>query len=176
MLLSLAFSVLALASTSITAEYEVPVPPELVAYSRFELGTVKVSNEGGQVRIRYKLPLLLTGLENKIEMIGSRDERGVLRLSGEYGSAECDGFQEGQQCRLVYQHLQVDLARSEAELDKLGLSEADRAALLQVIKRFQGADKPKLLEQVAFLVEREGGDMQGIIHFGKPVEGDSAHY
>lgn len=170
MLISLILSVLAIASSSIeiSAEYEVPVPAELVAYSRFQMEPVKVKNEGGELRVRYKLPLLLTGIENEIEMRGSYGKNGVLLLNGGKGRAECDGFQSGQQCRVKYEGLHVNLAAAEAELDKLGLPEADRAGVLQVIKRFQGADRHALLP-VAFLAEREGGDMQGIIHYGEPV-------
>lgn len=172
MLLSLILSVLAIASTEITAEYEVPVPAQLVAYSRFKMEPVKVNKEGGEVRVRYKLPILLTGVENEIEMRGSYGNDGVLLLNGGKGRAECSGFQQGQQCNVRYSGLTVDLARSEAELDKLGLSEGDRAGVLQVIKTFQGADKAAMaLPEVAFFLVREsGGDMQGIIHYGAPVE------
>jgi hypothetical protein len=172
MLVSLILSVLAIASTEISAEYEVPVPAELVAYSRFKMEPVKVNTEGGQVRVRYKLPLLLTGIEQKIEMQGTYGDNGVLIFNGRKGRAECSGFQKGQECRVKYSGVSVDLTRSEAELDKLGLSEADRAGVLQVIKHFQGADKiATALPEAAFLLEREsGGDMQGIIHYGDPVE------
>ena len=171
MLLTLILSALAFASTEISAEYEVPVPAELAAYSRFKMEPVKVQNEGGQVRVRYKLPLLLTGVENKIEMRGTYGTGGVLLLEGGKGRAECSGFQVGQQCRVKYNDLQIDQARSEAELEKLGLSETDRAGVLQVIRHFQGADKIAALPELAFLVERDnGGDMQGIIHYGAPVE------
>lgn len=172
MLLSLVLSVLAIASTEISAEYEVPVPAELSAYSRFEMEPVKVKREGGEVRVRYKLPLLLTGIEQEIEMRGTYGNDGVLLLEGGKGRAECSGFQEGQQCRVKYKGINVDLALAEAELDKLGLAEADRAGVLQVIKTFQGTDKEAMaLPEAAFLLAREsGGDMQGIIHYGAPVE------
>lgn len=171
MLLSLILSVIAIASTEISAEYEVPVPAELVAYSRFKMEPVKIKSEDGQVRVRYKLPILLTGIEQEIEMRGSYGDNGVLLLKGGKGRAECNGFQEGQQCNVKYNDLQVDLNRSKAELEKLGLSEADRERVLQVIKRFQGADKmAQALPEVAFLLERDsGGDMQGIIHYGAPI-------
>ena len=165
MLISLILAAMAFASTEISAEYEVPVPAELVAYSRFKMEPVEVQTENGEVRVKYKVPLLLTGLENEIEMRGAYGSKGELILNGGKGRAECDGFQNGQQCRVKYNSLDLDLARSEAELDKLGLAEADRAGVLQVIKRFQGVgDSP-----AAFLREREGGDMQGIIHYGEPI-------
>jgi hypothetical protein len=167
MLVSLILSALAFASTQIAAEYEVPVPAELSAYSRFAMEPVKIKNENGQVRVRYKLPVLLTGVETKIEMRGSYGRDGVLLLNGGQGSAECDGFQSGQQCRVKYKGLAVSLEAAQAELDKLGLSEAHRAAVLQVIKRFQGVDDASFAP--SFLLEREGGDMQGIIHYGEPV-------
>lgn len=172
MLLSLVLSVLAMASTEISAEYEVPVPAELISYSRFKMDPVKVKTENGQVRVRYKLPILLTGIEQEIEMQGTYGDNGFLILKGGKGQAECSGFQEGQQCRVKYKDVQVDLARSEIELEKLGLPEADRAGVLQVIKRFQGADKTAMaLPELAFVLEREsGGDMQGIIHYGAPLE------
>jgi hypothetical protein len=172
MLLSLILSVFAFASTEIAAEYEVPVPAELAAYSRFKMDPVKVNKEGGEVRVRYKLPLLLTGIEQEIEMRGTYGSDGVLLLEGGKGLAKCSGFQEGQQCRVKYKDVAVDLALAEAELEKLGLAETDRAGVLQVIKRFQGADKEAMaLPEVAFLLERDsGGDMQGIIHYGAPVQ------
>jgi hypothetical protein len=105
-------------------------------------------------------------------MQGSYGDNGVLIFNGIKGRAECSGFQKGQECRVKYKGVSVDLARSEAELDKLGLSEADRAGVLQVIKHFQGADKAAMTSpNAAFLLERDsGGDMQGIIHYGEPVE------
>ena len=166
MLLSLIVSVFAFAG--IPAEYEVPVPAELAAYSRFAMAPVEVRAKGDEVRVKYCLPLLLTGVRNEIELRGSRED-GVFRLSGEHAEAECDGFEPGRQCRVEYRNLRVDLARAEAELDQLALPENDRAGVLAVIKRFMGYKQAAALPEVFFALAREGGDMQGIVHFGIPA-------
>ncbi len=130
------------------AEYEVPVPAELTPYSRFKMEGVKFENEGGRVRVSYKLPLELTGIENKFHFEGVEDRSGVLRLRSERGVMECRVLAGVDTCRVKYTEISQDMLAVERLLDSQRLPLDVKQGIMAVAGRF-------------------GGDMQGIIRYRK---------
>jgi hypothetical protein len=130
------------------AEYEVPVPADLSPYSHFKMEGVKFENEGGRVRVSYKLPLELTGIENKLRFEGVDDGSGVLRLRSEQGVMECRVLAGVDTCRVKYTEISQDMPAVERLLDSQRLPLDVKQGIMAVAGRF-------------------GGDMQGIIRYQK---------
>jgi len=128
------------------ADYEVPVPADLAPYSHFKMEGVKFENEGGRVRVSYKLPLELTGIENKLRFEGVDDGSGVLRLRSERGVMECRVLEGVDTCGVKYTEISQDMLAVERLLDSQRLPLDVKQGIMAVAARI-------------------GGDMQGIIRY-----------
>lgn len=133
----------ALAAGERAATYEVPVREELKAYATFPMDPVRVTINGGEMSVRYEMPLSLTGVKSEQEFRGLLGkERTELRSA--QGTMACIASENA--CRVKYSYLQIDERSAEAELVRLG---------------FIGPE----LESKLMVVAALGGDMQGIIRF-----------
>lgn len=162
MLASLMLPLLCFAA-DLPADYEVPVPAELKAYSRYAMEPVNVGQEGGEIRVRYTLPRALTGAENEVEMFGIRGKNGVLELSGKNGSARCVREGANESCAVKYLKVRFDLDRVREELEKMGLSPEEKAGYLKVSTHLAQGGREHAF--ASLMAASGGSDMQGIIHY-----------
>lgn len=150
-LATLLLAPLAMASDKLAAEYEVPVPAELEAYSRYQMSGIKVRSDGRRLEVSYKLPLELTGIENHLKFEGVDDGSGVVKLTGNHGSMECQAEAGLEACRVKYYGVRQDLSAVERLLDAQRLPQQEKVGRLAVAARF-------------------GGDMEGIIRYRLPLK------
>ncbi len=123
-----------------SATYEVPgsqgVPPYQMKF--------KLKKKNGLYFTDYKLPLDLTGVENRIKANGSFDQNGDLVLIGKNGKLTCHLI--ARQCEAVYDYIVVDEEQVRLRFQARGLSEEEIKPFLAVSRKF-------------------GGDPIGVIHF-----------
>ncbi len=125
---------------SIAATYEVPGSEDVPPYQM----EFKLKKKKNLYFTDYKLPLDLTGAENRIRAQGSFDQNGVLVLAGKNGKLSCQFTTR--QCHAVYEDIVVDEDLVRFRLQEKGLSEEEIKPFLAATRRF-------------------GGDPIGVIHF-----------
>jgi hypothetical protein len=145
------------------ANYEVPVPAELKEYAHFYLSDLQVdSRRDGRIKITYTLPLVITGVKNRIRFEGTVGEDGVARLTGEHNSTmECRAEGEGQKCVAKYHGIEQDLEAVASLLDTLKVPAEEKEMRLAVARH-----AVKFPTRALAAMMREGGDMEGFIFYG----------
>jgi hypothetical protein len=117
--------------------YEVPVPadqPELTPFSSFPLDEISLRVRGSEARIKYDLPIELTGVINSIVLTSTADETGAFRKwEGPLGTAVC----KDNQCDVAYQDLTIDMNAIQARLVGQGLPMAEIDLRLRVAGHFR---------------------------------------
>lgn len=87
--------------------YVVPVSDShLLKFAIFSYVKVEYKNlPNNRVQVQYSLPLELTGVENKVELMGTRNEGGRLLLSGNGCSADCTTSEGFLRCEMIYKNI-----------------------------------------------------------------------
>jgi hypothetical protein len=114
--------------------YVVPIEPELEAFARFDVPSVRFDVNGAELTLRYDLPELLLGEARRIAFRGVAGADGRYLLEGDEGTASCRPEASSWVCDEVLQSLQLDtdkLARLLA-----GLPDAEARARRSVADRF----------------------------------------
>jgi hypothetical protein len=129
------FVLASLAIAGSPASYEVPVPAELAPFASFQLNDFLVEERSGELKISYKVPVELTGIENYVSFQGPLG-RGPVRLIGDQGEMLCELERAENACQVTYWPLRQDLGL----LSRLfkGLPGPEREARMAVAARFSG--------------------------------------
>ncbi len=125
-------------NTSLAATYEVPVAEGLKEFAKFKLSDFEKRIEGNTIFIKYKLPRLLTGTRQNIELQGLLPTDGKnLLLVGDLGVATCVGtYTAISTCTVEYNDLSFDQEKAEKEIRAISKSETEVGARLDVMKSF----------------------------------------
>jgi hypothetical protein len=135
--------------------YEIPAPPELEPFSRFDLTYESVKDERGQTEVVYKLPKLLLGQETEFRFQGQVDfSKEAFSLRAKNAEMSCSTFPSHALCRVKYRKVKVDLEGVRAELESLPISQTERNG------RFQ----------LASMIAKDGGDFAGLLFFVRGPE------
>lgn len=129
---------IALSSSFVFAQtYEVPVDGSNgeAEYAHFELKNFSVVQDGNTMKLKYELPLEITGVLNEVELSGVLDGSAVATLSGELGKATCSLTTST--CKIRYENLQLDAGRAQSLLQSMNLSPAELSARLSVGLQFR---------------------------------------
>lgn len=106
--------------------YWVPTnSPAEVRFAAFPLKDVEVRRDTEEVRVKYTLPLELTGEANLIDLVGRISQQGTVALSGAKGSGVCESFTDLSSCKIDYMNLKIDPVKRSDLLKQIskGLSE-----------------------------------------------------
>lgn len=139
-----------------SATYEVPVPAELKEFATYQMDPVAVRVQGSRMRVRYELPLALTGAENDMQFEGIVGQTETRLSNPEYGGEMVCVAAENL-CRVKYQKLRIDAERAESVLRSMGFAEEKVRGHLAVTTRI-------------------GNDMEGVIHFTPGSEGFRSYF
>ncbi len=89
--------------------YWVPVGTSNEArYAVFSLPEIEVRRSNKEFKIRYPLPLELTGAPNMIELEGKIVGSGPLQLKGPLGFGECPAVDQLESCSITYENLAIN--------------------------------------------------------------------
>ena len=126
------------ATSAMAATYEVPVTAELREYAIFNLIYFEKKVDGNKFKIKYDLPKMLTGEDEKIELEGTYIEGSeVLTLSGDKATAKCTGVDSTKvSCIITYDSLDIDLERAAENIRKASATDQEFAARLEVMRAF----------------------------------------
>lgn len=131
--------------------YEVPVKdPNLADYAVFKLHQVHLEQEGNHFKLKYLVPVELTGEENFVEFSGTF-ENGSGTLTYEKAKMECLADQSTFTCKVAYQDLKMDSKKAE-EILTAHLKGEDLQRRLQIQRDFStdpvGLVKIKLKQEL----------------------------
>ncbi|MBC7538990.1 MAG: hypothetical protein H7281_09225 [Bacteriovorax sp.] len=120
------------------ASYTVPVEAELKNYANFELDSFKTTEYGGSITVKYKIPKLLTGVEQEVEFSGPVDEKANANiLVGSNGVLTCSKeVEEKMECKVEYKNLQIDQANAIKLINKISLNANEINGRIAVMKSF----------------------------------------
>jgi hypothetical protein len=124
----------------LAAQYEVPVSPDLIAYSTFLLSGFDKKLDGDEVTIKYHLPKMLVGSLPIIKLTGKIVDLTVknqeFELNGEFGEAKCVGSYATMKCVVEYHDLEVNEAQALQEIKSQSLNLEEEEKRIQVMKAF----------------------------------------
>lgn len=122
------------------AQYEVPVTPELKAYSVFPLVDFDKKLDGDEIIIKYHLPELLVGEHPRIKLtgklVGSAQKNNEIVLTGEFADAKCVGSYSSMKCVIEYHDLDVNEEEVVNLIKSQSLSQEEEMGRIQVLKAF----------------------------------------
>ncbi|MGZ3787344.1 MAG: hypothetical protein ACXVLQ_02410 [Bacteriovorax sp.] len=123
---------------SYAATYTVPVDSELKDYATLQLETFKTKDYEGATTIRYKIPKVLTGVDQVVEFNGSIDSKANSNvLTGANGTLTCaKQVNEKMECRAEYKNLQVNEARAIDLINKISMSSSEASGRIAVMRAF----------------------------------------
>jgi hypothetical protein len=98
------------ASGKVDGVYSVPVSAELEKFASYEVKDTVIDNEAAPSRLRFGLPLALTGVENKIELFRQTD--GTWK--GNNGDSVCSRTNNTLSCKTKFKDLVIDAKAVEA--------------------------------------------------------------
>lgn len=135
--LAIMFSVI-VTNVSMAATYEVPVSEGLKEFAKFELSDFEKKIEGNHISVKYKLPKVLTGTRQNIELQGMLPAVGEnLLLVGDHGVATCVGpYSATSTCTVEYNDLSFDQEKALKAIRAISKSETEVGARLEVMKSF----------------------------------------
>ncbi len=153
------------ASSDPLAAYVVPVPATLAKYALFTNVRVDIKAMGtGQTSFKYRIPVELTGVENKVEFFGTPDSAGKMEATGENGSALCDGGAKVGSCELFYKNLQFDHDLRDQILTRISSGDADQLAARQAVAdQFEKSVLEKSMGAMQPAIQRGGGEPHGVL-------------
>ena len=126
------------------AVYLVPVSKaSLIKYSYFTNVAVEIRQRGvNEIKIEYSLPLELTGVENKVELSGTKNSDGSVLLYGNDGSANCAPAEVLGRCEMKYKNLQFDHEARRQVIESISGGDVEEVAgRLLVAEEFEGLVK-----------------------------------
>ncbi|MDD4973284.1 MAG: hypothetical protein PHY93_02990 [Bacteriovorax sp.] len=120
------------------ATYSVPVEEELKVYANFEINSFKATETNGAVTVKYKIPKLLTGIEQEVEFNGTVDPKADTNiLTGSNGVLTCSReVQEKMECKVEYKNLQIDKEKAIKIINKISLSANEASGRIAVMNSF----------------------------------------
>jgi hypothetical protein len=112
--------------------YEVPVnDPNLADAAVFKLRRVQLEQNGTDIKLKYRVPVELTGEVNQVEFIGSINN-GEGTLVYEKNKMNCLADQSTLMCKVAYQDLKFNQVRAERILSaKFNGDELRKRLLIQ---------------------------------------------
>ncbi|MGZ3693702.1 MAG: hypothetical protein ACXWQO_05850 [Bdellovibrionota bacterium] len=148
------------------ALYEVPVPQEMKAFSKYEISYFGKKVSGDTLELTYQLPLELTGISQWVSFSGKIIHgKEPATLSGPNGEMNCASNTEalrGDTCAVKYHDIKVDLNAVAQRLKIARISPEMREGKLRIAAMFR----------------ESGGDIGGIITYlgvSSEVETDDAN-
>lgn len=137
-LMTAVLTVPASAQLQISGSYLLPVDdPALIPYADFDINVKWDSEVPGQRAFRYRLPRIVDGVANAIEL----REVSPSRFEGPKAVAECgDGARPV--CHVKYRHLQVDPLLAEHLINVTFPNEFERNARVEIMRRFTNDPEP----------------------------------
>ena len=119
------------------ATYEVPMAEGLKEFSTFTLSDFEQEKVGNKIFVRYSLPQVLTGVNQKVELSGIMSAEGSLLLVGDSAMAMCIGsYTGGSTCTIQYNDLIIDQEKALKSIRSISKSETEVGARLEVMKSF----------------------------------------
>jgi hypothetical protein len=101
-----------------TGTYEVPVKnQDLLSSARFPLKKIEFEQIGNQIKLKYLVPVELTGEKNFVEFEGTLDS-GTGSLTYENNVMNCLSDQTMMMCKVTYQNLKFDQIKAEMILTR----------------------------------------------------------
>lgn len=120
------------------ATYSVPVQDDLKPYASFNLKKFNLKNYEGETTVKYKLPLELTGIEQKVEFAGvinSKAQQNIL--TGKNGTMVCEKNSEAKvSCQVEYKNLEIDEKEAISNIVQSSHSRSEMAGKIQVMRAF----------------------------------------
>lgn len=120
------------------AQYSVPVAEEYAQYASFELKSFKNKEYDEVVRIKYKIPKVLTGVEQEVVFIGEVDQFAhAITLNGPNGEMNCQKSESKSiECRVVYKNLLKKEEQAILEIIKVSKSSKEVLGRIEVMRSF----------------------------------------
>lgn len=123
---------------AVAALYTVPVSEELSQYAIFELDGFKSKSHHNEVEIKYKIPKVLTGVQQEVVFTGQVDDKAYSNtLSGPNGKMVCTkGATEAIKCEVTYVDLLTDEDKAVETIKELSKDNAEVFGRIEVMKAF----------------------------------------
>lgn len=123
---------------AVAALYTVPVAEELSEYASFELDNFKSKAENNEVEIKYKIPMVLTGVQQEVVFTGQVDDKAYSNtLSGPNGKMVCTkGLMEAVKCEVTYADLLTDEDKAIETIKKISKDNSEVFGRIEVMKAF----------------------------------------
>ena len=120
------------------ATYSVPVQDDLKEYASFELKTFNLKRYIGKTTVKYKLPIELTGIEQKVEFTGiinSKAQQNIL--TGDNGTMICEKNSEARiSCQVEYKNLEIDEKQAISNIVQSSTTRSEIVGKIQVMRAF----------------------------------------
>lgn len=138
MKISLLSLILLVGAPSFAATYSVPVEESLKNYAHFELEDFNIAEYEGAVTVKYKIPALLTGVDQVVEFGGKIDPKAETNiLTGSNGVLNCTReLQEKYECKVQFKNLQFDHENAVLLINEASSSNSEFRSRLKVMKSF----------------------------------------
>ncbi len=124
------------AGNLMAASYEVPVAAELKELAIFELQDFEKKTEGDKVVVKYKLPYVLVGNEEKIKLEGKAVSGAEeLLLVGDKAVATCRSYDKFV-CTIEYNDLDIDQEAAASAIRAISKNPTEVSGRLEVMRAF----------------------------------------
>ncbi|APR81602.1 Hypothetical protein A7982_06951 [Minicystis rosea] len=120
------------------AEYRVPVPAALEPWAIYPVGPVKVSHQGGSLKIEYRFPTWLVGDDHKVKLVGhaAPGATSIHVDAGSLGEGDCTISGDHVTCVEHFPGMPIDRDAAEEAMIDEGFSAQEIEQRLEVTDAF----------------------------------------